>query len=524
MQIKPNPVGAPADPDALHRFVRATLEVNIARTPLLPNSTAPFDYLCHAFFEGRNFDAPVSLAGLPARHDPDAVVWASRGGGKTFLAAIATLLDLVFKPGIEVHLLAGSVEQGLRMYQHLRSFFEEPCFAQLIDGKLTARAVKLTNGSRAVLLAQSETSVRGCRVQKLRCDEVELFDREVWSAAQLVTRSMDLRGPWGRQVRGAVDALSTMHRPFGLMWELVRQTDDASLPQAHPALPEAEPARARRIFKWSVLDVLEHCPPSRACETCALQNDCRGRAKQRPPEQGGHFGVADAVQLKSRVALPVWTTEMLCDRPNRSDSVFPEFNDRLHICPDNRNTLGTGTWLMGMDFGFRCPAVLLLAHHEPGDILRIVDERIEAECTVQEHLDAVRDLGWPRPAWIGIDPAGMQVSDQTGRSARDILTDAGYRTRQRRCEVHEGLMAVRARLRAADHARPRLLISSRCTRLIEAMMRYHYDVERRESLKPVKDGPDHAADALRYLITNLDRPGVRSANYANGDAAGSVPA
>ena len=43
--------------------------------------------------------------------------------------------------------------------------------------------------SPAGVLAQSQRSVRGLRVQKLRCDEVELFDPAVWEAAQLTTRS-----------------------------------------------------------------------------------------------------------------------------------------------------------------------------------------------------------------------------------------------------------------------------------------------------------------------------------------------
>jgi hypothetical protein len=35
----------------------------------------------------------------------------------------------------------------------------------MLDGRITERRVKLTNGSVAEVLAQSETSVRGTRVQ-----------------------------------------------------------------------------------------------------------------------------------------------------------------------------------------------------------------------------------------------------------------------------------------------------------------------------------------------------------------------
>ena len=141
----------------------------------------------------------------------DAVVWACRGGGKTMVGAVATLLDLVFKPGIQVRILGGSLEQSDQMYGYLRGLLRR-FFEDQLAAEPTQRRLRLTNGSRVDVLAQSDRSVRGQRVQKLRCDEVELFDPEVWQAAQLTTRSLD--GP--PRVQGAVEAFSTMHRPGGL--------------------------------------------------------------------------------------------------------------------------------------------------------------------------------------------------------------------------------------------------------------------------------------------------------------------
>jgi hypothetical protein len=105
---------------------------------------------------------------------------------------------------------------------------------------------------------------------------------------------------------------------------------------------------------------------------------------------------------------------------------------------------------------------------------------------------------------VGIDPAGHQRSGQTGRSDAAVLHTAGLRVRSRRMTVQEGVRCVRTRLAPAAGL-PRLLVHARCERLIEAMERYHYPAERPESVEPVKDGHDHAADALRYLVVNLDR-------------------
>jgi hypothetical protein len=84
---------------------------------------------------------------------------------------------------------------------------------------------------------------------------------------------------------------------------------------------------------------------------------------------------------------------------------------------------------------------------------------------------------------------------------------AGFVPRLRRTSIEAGLQLVRARLRSADGA-VRLRIDPRCSHLIEAMQRYHYPPDSEDEAPPVKDGWDHAADALRYLITNLDREGA----------------
>ena len=42
----------------------------------------------------------------------------------TYERAIATLLDMVHKPGIQVRILGGSLEQSCRMHEHLRRMLE----------------------------------------------------------------------------------------------------------------------------------------------------------------------------------------------------------------------------------------------------------------------------------------------------------------------------------------------------------------------------------------------------------------
>ncbi|HEX8521539.1 MAG TPA: hypothetical protein VF669_04725, partial [Tepidisphaeraceae bacterium] len=72
----------PLNDDELHDWIKRKLGLHIPRVSVCAHHDAPFDYVRSAFFE-------------PAK---DVVVWAPRGGGKTRLGALATLLDLIFKP------------------------------------------------------------------------------------------------------------------------------------------------------------------------------------------------------------------------------------------------------------------------------------------------------------------------------------------------------------------------------------------------------------------------------------------
>lgn len=455
----------PATADELHGYIRAVLGFDVPRTPRLEGHNAPFDYLCHTFFE----------TGV----ERDCIVWANRGGGKTRYGAIATLLDLLFKPGIQVRILGGSLEQSSRMHAYLREMIESDVFGDLLEGKATGKHIQLRSGSRVEVQAQSEQSVRGLRVQKLRCDEVELFTPEVWQAAQFVTRSAQCGDVF---VRGGIEALSTMHRPFGLMHRLVREQG------------------GRRLFRWGLLEVIERCPPSRPCGGCGLWEDCGALARR----SRGFFRVDDALAQQRRTDPPAWAAEMLCREPSRSDCVYAQFDEKVHVEPFIEMDASRGAWAAGMDFGFRSPTVVLWARVHGDGSLHVVDEHIASEMTMRQHIEIIKARSAERPlAWIGIDPAGFQRHEHLGTSSASLLMRAGFQIRARACAVLAGIRAVSALLRSAD-GRVALRIDPRCARLIEALRTYHYPAEQRDSLEPVKDGSDHACDALRYLVVNLD--------------------
>lgn len=153
----------------LHAWMELALGIRVPTRAVMRDggteagvSTAPFEYLVHTYFEGTRparwvrvgekcsrewavgsggksaasgnrqqafvkkgtGEAEQEEAGEVVRtaevvkaHEvsADCVVWAARGTGKTFLGAVATLLDLVFKPGVQIKILGGSLEQSRRM-------------------------------------------------------------------------------------------------------------------------------------------------------------------------------------------------------------------------------------------------------------------------------------------------------------------------------------------------------------------------------------------------------------------------
>jgi hypothetical protein len=244
----------------LRSFVSACMGVDVPDRSICGCHDTPMDYLWRSF----NCDYGEEASG-------DCIVWANRGGGKTELAAIATLLDCVFKPGCRSLILGGSFEQSKLMYEYFVKFLGGGFGEEA--GRIGAERCDFFNGSRVEVLTQSARNVRGRHVHKLRCDEVELFDAEILSAARFVTNSSD-------SIKASMEMMSTMHRPYGLMQEQVEK---------------AEAGAGAAVIKWCVWEVIEKCV-GRSCSQCPLWSDCGGKAK----EAAGYYKIDDCITQMRR--------------------------------------------------------------------------------------------------------------------------------------------------------------------------------------------------------------------------------
>jgi len=472
----------PATKQDLKNYIKVFLSIDIPDRQICPEHNNPLDYLWHSF--NCDFMQP-KWHGLPARENTakmavlqpangDCVVWANRGGGKTDLAAIATLLDCVFKPNCQVRILAGSEDQAGRMYQYLTGFLRNG-FDKFLAEPVRKTGCRFINGSAVDVLTQSQASVRGQHVQKLRCDEVELFDPDVFNAAKFTTQSTD-------RIIAAMESISTMHKPYGLMQKLVSSSAKTCTP----------------VFKWCVWETIEKCT-DRNCSQCPLWSDCAGKAEQA----NGYLKIDDCITQMRRSSRAGWEAEMLCIKPNLENIVFDQFDAAVHVRPVDYDP--NLPLYRSLDFGFANPFVCLWIQVDGGGVVHVIDEYVRSRATIDVHAAELKTRtpgGETRVIATFCDPAGAGANDVTGTSAVRELRSLGINVRYRRSGIAEGIESIRRAICSGD-GKSRLVISPRCPRLIEALTCYHYPDTPAIDELPLKDGVyDHPIDALRYFFIN----------------------
>jgi len=458
----------------LNRATKALMGVTFPDKQICPNHDTPLGYLEASFIR-----------------QEDLLVWANRGGGKTMLAAAATLLDGLYRAPMKIRVLGGSFDQSDRLAEYIREFVHRR--PELLGGPVRKDRVVLHGGSEIRMLAQSQRAVRGQHVQKIRCDEVDLFDGEVWQAVQFATRSV------GR-TRGSIEVLSTLHRTGGLMHRLVKDAQAARAAQT-----ANDPAAGYKLVNWCLWEVIEKCPPQRKCTGCLLAEDCRGVARQAE----GFFRIDDAITIKARSSRAAWQAEMLCRGPQRQWLVFEEFDPAVHVrkveyCPD---------WPLfrAIDFGYSSPLSCLWIQLTPAGCVYVVAEYARKRLPLSKHAAALLAAD-PGPVQMTyVDPAGRQKESTSGAACTELLAAAGIPCAWRGSTISEGLELVRAALAPAA-GEPTLYVHPRCATLIDSFNSYHYPPPESsaDADRPVKDGPDHAIDALRYFFVNKMRPGIKT--------------
>jgi PBSX family phage terminase large subunit len=171
--------------------------------------------------------------------------------------------------------------------------------------------------------------------------------------------------------------------------------------------------------------------------------------------------------------------------------VYPDFDQELHV---KEFTL-VDSWrrIRGIDFGYTNPFVCLWGAIDEDGRLYIYDEHYRAKTLIADHVAAIgkREGNF-----------NFTVSDHDAQERAEL----GFATRAAQKEVQLGIQKVTSRLLIAGDSRPRLFIHPRCVNLIREFGMYRWnDIKegKNEKEEPIKEN-DHAMDALRYMVMELD--------------------
>ena len=178
--------------------------------------------------------------------------------------------------------------------------------------------------------------------------------------------------------------------------------------------------------------------------------------------------------------------------------VYPEFSRERNVTKVDP----AAAWVRvrAVDYGYQNPFVCLFAALDEDGRLVIYDEHYRSKMLIREHaghiLSREGTFSWT-------------VSDHDAQDSAE-LSACGISTRNAQKDVIRGIQKVKARLLPQKDGRPRLLIHERCTNLLREFGSYRWSESkeaRNEKEEPVK-ADDHAMDALRYLVMELDNKKV----------------
>ena len=171
--------------------------------------------------------------------------------------------------------------------------------------------------------------------------------------------------------------------------------------------------------------------------------------------------------------------------------VFPGFSRADNVAPVD--TAGWGT-VLGLDVGTRNPTALLVIRHA-GDRRHVATELYQRGMSSDAITDAAV-AAWTRyrPDFMVIDP-----------SAAGLIASL----RERKITVRKAVNDVLIGISTVTSVLPDLTVDPSCVNLIAEFESYRYpDGNRGNTDNPVKEN-DHALDALRYALMELDKPKKR---------------
>lgn len=179
--------------------------------------------------------------------------------------------------------------------------------------------------------------------------------------------------------------------------------------------------------------------------------------------------------------------------------IYEAFLRETHVCepfdiPAEWERVGA------IDLGFDNPFVHLWGALDPDRRLYIYREHYEAGRLLSYHAEAIKDGG----------ALSWRVRDHDAQEGAE-LEERGIETIPAQKDVLLGIQKVAQRMAIQPDGKPRIMVFNNCVNLIDELGRYRWRGGGKKD-EPVKEH-DHACDALRYMVVEIEYPQAPFVSY-----------
>ena len=187
-------------------------------------------------------------------------------------------------------------------------------------------------------------------------------------------------------------------------------------------------------------------------------------------------------------------------------AAFTEFDLEIHVIPPFEIPIG---WerLKGIDYGYASESSCIWGCVDPSDGTLIIYRELYRKGLTGEMLAQVitnMELEDPYSVQGVLDTAAWNRTGTTGPTVGETLQRAGHKLRRADKNRIQGKIQIHEYLRVQPSGRPKIQIFNSCPNLIRELQSIPLDKSNPEDVDT--HAPDHAYDALRYLI--MSRPKV----------------
>jgi hypothetical protein len=187
-------------------------------------------------------------------------------------------------------------------------------------------------------------------------------------------------------------------------------------------------------------------------------------------------------------------------------AAFVEFDTEAHVIPPFEIPIG---WerVKGIDYGYASESACIWATVDPSDgTLIVYRELYKKNLTGVDLGEMITQMELLDPFSVAgvLDTAAWARTGTTGPTVGESLQQAGHKLRRADKNRIQGKIQIHEYLKLKQSGRPNIQIFNTCPNLIRELQSIPLDKNNPEDVDT--HAPDHAYDALRYLI--MSRPKI----------------